>query len=91
MKRNKYSAGAVKFSFWFMEFRKEVQLLAQGKTFEEIKKAKLIYEKRIGFNPAMRIYIGKMNHVAPRKITNHKKWDYEEKKWECEIPKFERK
>ena len=39
----------------------------------------------------MRIYIGKMNHVAPRKITNHKKWDYEEKKWECEIPKFERK
>ena len=38
MKRNKYSAGAVKFSFWFMEFRKEVQLLAQGKTFEEIKK-----------------------------------------------------
>ena len=38
MKRNKYSAGAVKFSFWFMEFRKEVQLLAQGKTFEEIKR-----------------------------------------------------
>lgn len=38
MKRNKYSAGAVKFSFWFMEFRKEVQLLAQGKAFEEIKK-----------------------------------------------------
>ena len=37
MKRNKYSAGAVKFSFWFMEFRKEVQLLAQGKSFEEIK------------------------------------------------------
>ena len=38
MKRNKYSAGAVKFSFWFMEFRKEVQLRAQGKAFEEIKK-----------------------------------------------------
>ena len=37
MKRNKYSAGAVKFSFWFMEFRKEVQLLASGKTFEDIK------------------------------------------------------
>ncbi len=37
MKRNKYSAGAVKFSFWFMEFRKEVQLLTAGKTFEEIK------------------------------------------------------
>lgn len=37
MKRNKYSAGAVKFSFWFLEFRKEVQMLANGKTFEEIK------------------------------------------------------
>ena len=38
MKRNKYSAGAVKFSFWFMEFRKEVQLLSSGKTFDDIKK-----------------------------------------------------
>ena len=38
MKRNKYSAGAVKLSFWFMEFRKEVQLLSSGKTFEDIKK-----------------------------------------------------
>jgi hypothetical protein len=38
LKRNKYSAGAVKFSFWFMEFRKEVQLLASGKSFDDIKK-----------------------------------------------------
>lgn len=38
MKRNKYSAGAVKFSFWFLEFRKEVQMLASGKTFDQIKK-----------------------------------------------------
>ena len=38
MNRNKYSAGAVKFSFWFMEFRKEVQLLSSGKTFDDIKK-----------------------------------------------------
>ena len=37
MNRNKYSASAVKFSLWFLEFRKEVQLLSQGKTFEEIK------------------------------------------------------
>lgn len=37
MKRNKYSAGAVKFALWFLEFRKEVSLLAQGKDFEEIK------------------------------------------------------
>lgn len=48
--------------------------------FEELKKAQLIYEKRIGFNPAMRIYIGKMNHITPRKIANHKKWDYESQK-----------
>lgn len=33
MNRNKYSAGAVKFALWFMEFRKEVQLLSQGKSF----------------------------------------------------------
>lgn len=38
LKRNKYSAGAVKFSFWFMEFRKEVQMLSSGKSFDEIKK-----------------------------------------------------
>ncbi len=35
--RNKYSAGAVKLSLWFMEFRKEVQLLSKGMTFDEIK------------------------------------------------------
>lgn len=39
MERKKYSAGAVKFALWFMEFRKEVQLLAQGRTFEEIKRS----------------------------------------------------
>ena len=38
VKRNKYSAGAVKFSFWFLEFRKEVQMLASGKTYDQIKK-----------------------------------------------------
>lgn len=37
MERREYSAGAVKHSFWFMEFRKVVQLLAEGKTLEEIK------------------------------------------------------
>lgn len=37
MKRNKYSAGAVKFALGFMEFRKAVQLLEQGRTFDEIK------------------------------------------------------
>ena len=38
MERKPYSAGAVKFSFWFIEFRKTVQLLASGKTYADIKK-----------------------------------------------------
>ena len=37
MERKEYSAGAVKLSFWFMEFRKVVSLLAMGKNLEEIK------------------------------------------------------
>lgn len=37
MERKPYSAGAVKFSFWFLEFRKTVQLLADGRNFEAIK------------------------------------------------------
>ena len=38
MERREYSAGAVKHSFWFMEFRKVVQRLSEGKTLDEIKK-----------------------------------------------------
>ena len=38
MKRKAYSAGAVKFSFWFIEFRKVVQLLAAGNDYKEIKR-----------------------------------------------------
>lgn len=38
MVRKEYSAGAVSTSFWFMEFKKETELLAQGQTFEEIRK-----------------------------------------------------
>ena len=37
MDRKAYSAGAVKMSFWFMEFRKVVGLMAEGKTLKEIK------------------------------------------------------
>lgn len=37
MERNRYSAGAVKFALWFVEFRKAVQLLEQGRTYNEIK------------------------------------------------------
>lgn len=38
MERKPYSAGAVKFSFWFMEFRKTVQLLSECNSFADIKK-----------------------------------------------------
>ncbi len=37
MERYKYSAGAVKFSLWFMEFRKAIKMLNDGKTFDDIK------------------------------------------------------
>lgn len=37
MEQKKYSAGSVKLSFWFMEFRKVVALLVEGKSFDEIK------------------------------------------------------
>lgn len=37
MTRREYSAGAVKFSFWFMEFKVVVRLLAEGMTLDEIK------------------------------------------------------
>lgn len=38
MKRKEYSAGAVKLSFWFMEFRKVVELLDMGNSCEDIKR-----------------------------------------------------
>lgn len=41
MERKQYSAGATKFSFWFMEFKSAVKLLAEGKSFEEIKRLAL--------------------------------------------------
>ncbi|MBU3173711.1 DUF1819 family protein [Clostridium estertheticum] len=37
MERKEYSAGMVKLSFWFSEFRKVIELLSNGKTFTEIK------------------------------------------------------
>ena len=38
MQRKPYSAGAVKFAFWFLELKKVCALLADGMTIEEIKK-----------------------------------------------------
>ena len=36
MVRKEYSAGAVKLSFWFLEFKKTVELLATGTEMAEI-------------------------------------------------------
>ncbi len=41
MIRKEYSAGAVKMSFWFVEFSKVVQLLAGGKSMDEVKRLAL--------------------------------------------------
>ena len=41
MDKEEYSAGMVKLSFWFSEFRKIVQLLNQGKTLADIKQINL--------------------------------------------------
>ena len=41
MERREYSAGMVKMSFWFSEFRKVIQLLNQGKSWDEIKRLSL--------------------------------------------------
>lgn len=38
MKRNEYSAGSVSYTFWFHEFKKFVQLLADGNNYDEIKR-----------------------------------------------------
>ena len=37
MERREYSAGAVKHSFWFLEFRKVVSFRSEGKSWNEIK------------------------------------------------------
>ena len=37
MNSKEYSAGAVKHSFWFMEFRKVVSLRSDGLSWDEIK------------------------------------------------------
>ena len=37
MNKREYSAGAVKHSFWFMEFRRAVSLRGEGKSWEEIR------------------------------------------------------
>jgi hypothetical protein len=51
--RKEYSAGMVKLSFWFLEFRKVIELLNSGKTINEIKDMNIkenIFSKGIKIN-----------------------------------------
>lgn len=64
MERKEYSAGMVKLSFWFSEFRKVVQLLNSGKTLADIKKMNL--EENIFSAPTQARAIQIFNTVSTR-------------------------
>jgi len=64
MERKEYSAGMVKLSFWFSEFRKVIQLLNSGKTLAEIKKVNL--EENIFSAPTQARSIQIFNTVSTR-------------------------
>lgn len=64
MERKEYSAGMVKLSFWFSEFRKMIQLLGSGKTLPEIKTMNL--EENIFSAPTQARAIQIFNTVSTR-------------------------
>lgn len=64
MERKEYSAGMVKLSFWFSEFRKVIQLLNSGKTLDEIKTMNL--EENIFSAPTQARAIQIFNTVSTR-------------------------
>ena len=64
MKRKEYSAGMVKLSFWFFEFRKVINLLNSGKTFSEIKSLNI--EENIFSAPTQARAIQIFNTVSSR-------------------------
>jgi len=64
MIRKEYSAGAVKWSFWFLEFKKTVLLLQQGLTMPEIRQ-KNIDENLFSASSAERSKL-MMNTIAAR-------------------------
>ncbi|MNO27933.1 hypothetical protein D3C76_178190 [compost metagenome] len=69
MKKKEYSAGMVKLSFWFSEFRKVVHLINTGKTLHEIKSLNL--EENIFAAPTQERAIQIYNTVSGRvKILN---------------------
>lgn len=64
MQRNEYSAGMVKCSFWFLEFRRAIQHLNAGKTIAEIKKMNI--KENIFAAPTQARSIQIVNAVARR-------------------------
>lgn len=64
MERKEYSAGMVKLSFWFCEFRKVIGLLESGKTLVEIKELNL--EENIFSAPTQARAIQIFNTVSNR-------------------------
>ena len=64
MKRKEYSAGMVKLSFWFAEFRKVIELLSSGKTLSEIKQMNI--QENIFSAPTQARAIQILNTVSTR-------------------------
>jgi hypothetical protein len=64
LKRKEYSAGMVKLSFWFLEFRKVINLLNGGKTLSEIKSLNI--EENIFSAPTQARAIQIFNTVSNR-------------------------
>ena len=64
MERKKYSAGMVKLSFWFSEFRKVINLLNNGKTLNEVKALNI--ENNIFATPTQARAIQIFNTVSKR-------------------------
>lgn len=64
MKRRAYSAGIVKLSFWFAEFRKVIELLNNGKTLPEIKQLNI--EQNIFSAPTQTRAVQIFNTVSTR-------------------------
>lgn len=64
MNRNEYSAGTVKLSFWFSEFKRVIHLLSAGKTLIEIKA--MILEENLFAAPTQARSLQIFNAVSGR-------------------------
>lgn len=64
---SEYSAGAVKWSFWFLEFKKVIMLLRQGLTMPEIRQKNV--EENLFFAPSTERSKLIINTIAARLST----------------------